>query len=131
MQDSVRLALVHFLQHLTDFRRGRRNDLDTAPFRLSSDFVHYRKRAMCTGPDNEPLPSPRNFFLGRKRGVAKLFPELLGRPFPPSPNFAAVDHHIMRVARSFDLDLAKSDQSSFHISIFRWLGSRARNRDSK
>ena len=34
MQDGVRLALLHFLQQLTDFRCGRRNDLDTAPFRL-------------------------------------------------------------------------------------------------
>ena len=34
MQDGVRLALLHFLQQLTDFRCGRRNDLDTAPFPL-------------------------------------------------------------------------------------------------
>jgi hypothetical protein len=34
MQDGVRLALLHFLQQLTDFQCGRRNDLDTAPFRL-------------------------------------------------------------------------------------------------
>ncbi len=34
MQDGVRLALLHFLQQLTDFRCGRRNELDTAPFRL-------------------------------------------------------------------------------------------------
>src|SRR5438270_325396 len=121
MQDGVNLALLHFLQELTDFRRGRRNDLDTAAFRLSSNFVHYRKGAMSTGPDDEPLSSPRNFLLGRKRGVAELFAELLGRSFLPFQHFAAVDHHIMRVARSLDLDLAKSDQSSFHISIFRWL----------
>jgi ABC-type transport system involved in cytochrome bd biosynthesis fused ATPase/permease subunit len=30
MQDGVRLALLHFLQQLTDFQCGRRNDLDTA-----------------------------------------------------------------------------------------------------
>jgi hypothetical protein len=34
MQDGVRLALLHFFQQLTDFYCGRRNDLDTAPFRL-------------------------------------------------------------------------------------------------
>ena len=34
MQNGVRLALLHFLQQLTDFQCGRRNDLDTAPFRL-------------------------------------------------------------------------------------------------
>jgi hypothetical protein len=34
MQDGVRLALLHFLQQLTDFQCGCRNDLDTAPFRL-------------------------------------------------------------------------------------------------
>jgi len=34
MQDGVRLALLHFLQQLTDFQCGRRNDLDTAPSRL-------------------------------------------------------------------------------------------------
>jgi hypothetical protein len=34
MQDGVGLALLHFLQQLTDFRCGRRNELDTAPFRL-------------------------------------------------------------------------------------------------
>jgi hypothetical protein len=34
MQDGVRLALLHFLQQLTDFQCGCRNDLDTAPFRF-------------------------------------------------------------------------------------------------
>ncbi len=34
MQNGVRLALLHFLQQLTDFRCGRRNNLDTASFRL-------------------------------------------------------------------------------------------------
>ena len=31
MQDGIRLALLHFLQQLTDFQCGRRNDLDTTP----------------------------------------------------------------------------------------------------
>ena len=74
---------------------------------------------MGAGPDNEALASPRNFFPGRKRRVAELFAELLGRSFLPFPHFAAVDHHIMRVALS--LDLAKFDQSCFRISMFRWL----------
>ena len=121
MQDGVCLALLHFLQQLTGFQCGRRNDLDTAPFRLRQDFVHYRKRAIGAGPDNKPLASPGNFFPGRKRRVAELFAELFGRSFLPFPYFAAVDHHIMHVALSVDLDLAKSDQSSFHISMFRWL----------
>src|SRR6266496_1231246 len=120
MQDGVRLALLHFLQQLTDFQCGRRNDLDTTPFRLRQDFVHYRKRAMGAGPDNEPLASPGNFFPGRERRVAELFAELLGRSFLPFPHFAAVDHHIMRVALSLELDLAKFDQSCFHISMFCW-----------
>jgi len=34
MQDGVRLALLHFLWQLTDFRCGRRNDLDTATLRF-------------------------------------------------------------------------------------------------
>jgi hypothetical protein len=34
MQNSVRLALLHLFQQLTDFQCGGRNDLDTAPFRL-------------------------------------------------------------------------------------------------
>ena len=76
---------------------------------------------MGAGPDNEPLASPGNFFPDRKRRVAELFAELLGRSFLPFPHFAAFDHYIMRVALSLDLDLAKFDQSCFHISIFRWL----------
>jgi len=76
---------------------------------------------MGAGPDNKPLASPGNFLPGRKRRVAELFAELFGRSFLPFPYFAAVDHHIMCVALSLDLDLAKSDQSSFHISMFRWL----------
>ena len=48
--------------------------------------------------------------------MAELFAELLGRSFLPFPHFAAVDHHIMRVALSFNLDLAKFDQSRLHIS---------------
>src|SRR6266478_3762120 len=76
---------------------------------------------MGAGPYNEPLASPGNFFSGRKRCVAELFAELLGRSFLPFPHFAAVDHHIMRVALSLALDLAKFDQSCFHFSMFRWL----------
>ena len=34
MQNGVRLALLYFLQQLTDFRCGRRNNLDTAPLRF-------------------------------------------------------------------------------------------------
>jgi hypothetical protein len=34
MQNGVSLTLVHFFQQLTDFQCGRRNELDTAPFRL-------------------------------------------------------------------------------------------------
>jgi len=118
MQDGVRLALLHFLQQLTGFQCGRRNDFDTAPFRLRQNFVHYRKCAMGAGADNEPLASPGNFFPGRKRRVAKLFTKLLGRSFLPFPHFAAFDHHIMRVALSLNLDLAKFDQPCFHISMF-------------
>ena len=73
---------------------------------------------MGAGPDNEPLASPGDFFPDRKRRVAELFAELFGRPFLPSANFAAVNHHIMRVVLSLDLDLAKFDQSCFRISMF-------------
>src|SRR5882724_980411 len=76
---------------------------------------------MGAGPDNEPLASPRDFFSDRQRRVAELFAELLGRSLLPFANFAAVDHHIVRVALSLDLDLAKFDQSCFHFSMFRWL----------
>src|SRR6266487_948626 len=86
---------------------------------------------MGASPDNEPLASPGNFFPGRKRRVAELFTELLGRSFLPFPHLAAVDHHIMCIALSLDLDLAKFDQSRFHISMFCWLvlvaNSEARN----
>lgn len=110
MQDGVGLSLLHVLQQLTDFRCRRRDDLDTASFRLHQDFVHYRKRTVGAGPDNEPLGSPGNLFLGRKRRVAEPFAELLRRSFLPFPHFAPVDHHIMRVTLSLDLDLAKFDQ---------------------
>jgi hypothetical protein len=95
MQNGVGLAPLHFLQQVTRFRCGLRNHLDTAPFRLRQDFVHYRKRAMSAGPDDEPLASPRNFFPCRKRRVAELFTELFGRSFLPFPYLAAVDNYIM------------------------------------
>src|SRR6266480_5882625 len=76
---------------------------------------------MGAGSDNEPLASPGNFFSGRQRRVAELLAELLGRSFLPFPYFAGVNHHIMRVALSLDLDLAKFDQSCFHVSMFCWL----------
>src|SRR5439155_15273516 len=66
-----------------------------------------------------------------------LFTKLLGGSFLPFPHFAAVDHHIMGVALSLDLDLAKFDQSCFHISMFCWrelrgkLFSRQRNRNAR
>ena len=74
---------------------------------------------MGAGSDNELLASPGNFFPGRNRRVAELFAELLGRSFLPFPHFAGVDHHIMRVAFSLDLNLAKFDQSCFRVSMFR------------
>jgi hypothetical protein len=76
---------------------------------------------MGAGSDKELLASPRNFFPSRKRRVSELFAELLGRSFLPLPDFAALDHHIMRVAFSLDLYLAKFDQSCFRISTFPWL----------
>src|SRR5437667_4372709 len=45
----------------------------------------------------------------------------LGRSFLPFPHFAAIDHHVMRVALSLDINLAKFDQPCFHFSMFRWL----------
>src|SRR6266545_5144208 len=86
---------------------------------------------MGSGPDDEPLASPGNFFPGRKRRVAELFAELFGRSLLPFPHFAPVDHHIMRVALPLDLDLAKFDQSCFHISMLAGSSSKARDRDSK
>src|SRR5437667_6159569 len=80
---------------------------------------------MGAGPDNKPLASPGNFFPGRKPRVGELFAKLLGRSFLPLPHFAAVDHHIMRVALSLDLDLAKFDQSRFHVSTGRCRSQRA------
>jgi hypothetical protein len=62
---------------------------------------------MSVGPDDQPLASPRNFFSSRKRRVPELFTELLGRPLLPFPHFAAVDHDIMAIPLSLDLDLAK------------------------
>src|SRR5215470_10118450 len=83
--------------------------------------------------DKEPLASPRNFFPGRKGHVAELFAEFLGRSFLPLLHFAAVDHDIVRVALSFDLDLTKFHQSCFHtLNVL--LASRsfkARDTDSK
>src|SRR5437899_12554395 len=76
---------------------------------------------MSAGPDNELLASPRNVFPGRKRCVAELIAKLLGGSFLPFPHFAPVDHHIMPVALSLHLDLAKFDQPRFHILMFRWL----------
>src|SRR5262249_43218348 len=96
------------------------DELDTAPFRLREDFVHYRKRATHAGPDNEPLAAPRNFFPRRKRCVAELFAELLGTFFLSFPHIAAVNHHIMRIARSLYFDFTKFDRSCLHISMFGW-----------
>src|SRR5262245_7122796 len=80
--------------------------------------------------DKEPLTSPRNFFPGRKRSVAELFPKFLGRSFLAFSHFAAVDHHIVSIAFSLDLDLAKFHQSCLHISMFRWL-RRASRQDTR
>jgi hypothetical protein len=41
--------------------------------------------------------------------VAELFAELLGRSFLSFPHFAALDHHIMCIALSLHIDLAKSE----------------------
>ena len=60
----------------------------------------------------------------RKRRVTELLAELLGWSLLSFPHFAAVNHHVMRVALSFDLDLTKFDQSRFHISMFPWLAPR-------
>jgi hypothetical protein len=63
--------------------------------------------------------------------VAELFPELFGRSFLSFPHFAAVDHHVMRVVFSLDLDLAKFHQSRFHVSMFRWLEFQGKKQDSR
>jgi len=78
--------------------------------------------------DKKPLASPGNFFPGGKSRVAELFPESLGRSFLAFSHFAAVDHHITRVALSRDLDLAEFHQSCFHISVFCSLSIRQETR---
>ena len=92
---------------------------------------------------DDSLADPRLASLGRTRGneaiitriaeemrcVAELFAELFGRSFLPFPHFAVVNHHIMRVARSLALDLAKSDQSSFISQYSAGSTSKARNRE--
>src|SRR5438128_7488914 len=83
---------------------------------------------MCAGSEKEPLASPANSFLGRKRRVAERFTECLGRSFLSLPHFATVEHHIMRVALSLDLDLTKFDQSCFHISMFPCLKLQGKRR---
>src|ERR1700758_4532542 len=74
---------------------------------------------MGASPNDEPFASPRNFFLCRERRVAVLFAEFLGRSLLPFSHFAAVDHDIMAIPLSLDLDLAKFDQSRFDLSMFR------------
>src|SRR5437773_1731926 len=86
---------------------------------------------MGTGSDKQPLASPGNFFPDRKGRVAELFAELLRRSFLPFPHFATIDHHIMRVALSLDLDLAKSDQSCFHVSMLCWLELQGKRQGSR
>jgi hypothetical protein len=86
---------------------------------------------MGASPNDEPFASPRNFFLCRERRVAVLFAELLGRSLLPFSHFAAVDHDIMAIPLSLDLDLAKFDQSRFDLSMFRSLELKARDRPSK
>src|SRR5438094_7073335 len=81
---------------------------------------------MGAGSDKEPLASPGNFFPGRNRRVAEPFAELFGRSFLAFSHFAAVDHHIVRVVLSLDLDLTKFHQSCFHISMFCWLPGASR-----
>ena len=86
---------------------------------------------MGASPNDEPRASPRNFFLCGNRRVAVLFAELLGRSLLPFPHFAAVDHDIMAIPLSLDLDLAKFDQSRFNLSMFRCLELKARDWRSK
>jgi len=63
---------------------------------------------------------PQGIFSPAESGVRPNFSRnLLGRSFFPFPHFVAVDHYIMRVALSLDLDLAKLDQSCLHFSMFR------------
>src|SRR6516165_85853 len=85
---------------------------------------------MGAGSDKKPLASPRNFFPGRKGRVAEFFSKFLGRSFLAFSHFAAVDHHIVCIAFSLDLDLAKFHQSCLHISMFRWL-RRASRQDTR
>jgi hypothetical protein len=47
------------------------------------------------------------------------------------PHFAAVDHDIVAIRLSLDLDLAKFDQSRFNLSMFRCLELKARDWRSK
>jgi len=86
---------------------------------------------MDASPNDEPFASPRNFFPCRKRRVAKVFAKLLGRSLLRFPHFAAVDHDIVAIPLSLDLDLAKFDQSRFNLSMFRCLELKARDWRSK
>jgi hypothetical protein len=65
---------------------------------------------------------PQGISSSAESGVWPYFSRnCLEGPFFRFRTLPAVDHHIMGIARSLDLDLAKFDQSRFHISMFRWL----------
>src|SRR5260370_41363824 len=97
--------------------------MTSIPRRFASD----RTSSITGSAPWAPVPiisrlPPQGISSPAESGVAELFAELLGRSFLPFPHFAAVDHHIMRVALSLDLNLAKFDQSCFHISLGFLLG---------
>src|SRR5436190_22548986 len=86
---------------------------------------------MGAGPDNELLGSPGNFFPVRKRSVAELFAELLGRSFLAFPHFATVDYHVMRVAFPSTSISPNFTSRAFMYQCSAASRSKARDGDSK
>src|SRR4030095_13751147 len=84
-------------------------------------FASTRTSSITGSAPWAPIPTMSRLPPHGISSPAELFAELLGRSFLPFSHFAAVDHHIMRVALSRDLDLAKFDQSCFRSSMFGWF----------
>src|SRR5207244_7903268 len=92
------------LQRLDSFNRRQNQQLDLMALGLALYFLHHRQSAVCSGADHKSVAFPRYVLLDRQGRVSEVVPELFRWPFLPFADLPMVDHDIVFIGASVDLE---------------------------
>ena len=104
-------------------RRREHQQLDAPSFGLLGDILDDGQRPGGSAADHEALTVPRDVLAQGKGRVPISRPEGLGRSLLALPEIPAIDHEIVVVGRTVDLDRPEAERSESHERQCRGSGA--------